>query len=271
MRMEGSNSLHIFFLKFALNIKNTSEYLSQADEIVMPYASYEAIPDVLEKYTADIIIQTNQSNHDIDFKFISVMNKKAQETGRRVIMCLNNIALAEDCINYDLPFYYGYPVTTWYEFNALKALGVAYIRLGAPLFFDIKEVAQCGIPIRAIPNVTHSSYLPFLHSWCGTWIRPEAMDLYEPYIAAIEFEAADPKQEAALFRVYKEKNWPGDLSLLVHDLIETNITNRMISPEVDSARLDCGQRCQGNGKCRICERAFSLADPRKVKQYNLNK
>ena len=42
----------------------------------------------------------------------------------------------ELCKNIGLKFYYRYAVTSYYEIDALKELGVCYLLIGVPLIFD---------------------------------------------------------------------------------------------------------------------------------------
>ena len=59
----------------------------------------------------------------------------------------------------NIAFYYKYQIYTFFELNALKQYGVSYVLIGAPLIFDLKNVAKYGIPIRAIPNIAYEPYL----------------------------------------------------------------------------------------------------------------
>lgn len=170
----------------------------------------------------------------------------------------------DHCKSANLKFYWGYPVNNYYDLQALKNLEVTYIRLDAPLFFEMDEVTKYGIPIRAVPNIAHLNELPNKNGIFGTWIRPEDIELYENYIDIIEFEDCDMKKESALYRIYAEqKVWGGPLNMLISN-IETQADNYLISQDATKVRLNCGQRCQKNSRCRICERALALANKEKL-------
>ena len=120
----------------------------------------------------------------------------------------------------NIKFYYKYLATSFYELKGLKDLGVSYVLIGAPLVFDLKNVAQYDIPIRVIPNIAYEPYLDHQDGIIGQWIRPEDVDKYGQYVAVLEFYAPKAlEKEAALFRVYAEqKQWPGNLNLLIDNL-----------------------------------------------------
>jgi hypothetical protein len=166
-----------------------------------------------------------------------------------------------------VPFYWGYPVSTYYDLRALKELGAAYVRLDAPLFFEMDEVKKFGIPVRAVPNIACLGEIPTKNGIYGTWIRPDDVELYEDYIACLEFEDCDIDKEGALYRIYAEqKVWGGPLSMLISNLI-SDAENHLISQDGTKIRLNCGQKCQKQGRCHICERILRLANSETLKNY----
>ena len=46
-----------------------------------------------------------------------------------------------------------------------------------------------------MPNVAYYAFIPREDGVCGSWIRPEDLNLYEPFIDVIEFEDCDVKKE----------------------------------------------------------------------------
>jgi hypothetical protein len=78
-------------------------------------------------------------------------------------VCLNDIS-PETLAFYhenDIRYFWGYSITTPYELESLsKFTKVCYVRVGAPLFFDMDLIAKYGIPVRHAPNVAHFGYLP---------------------------------------------------------------------------------------------------------------
>lgn len=255
-------------MKICVGNRQSIEYLNKADEIKVQFRDRRAIPDYIEKYPGKTIIVEHRFGDDPidekDWKEFKIDNTLAREN---FYLCLSSLQDTVLCKEYGLKFYLGYPVQTFYELQGLKNLGVSFVKLGAPLFFEMDKVKQIGIPVRAIPNVAYADGLPREDGVCGTWIRPEDVELYEDYITSYEFEDCDKAKEQALFRIYGEKHaWSGEL-----DYIITNInykgTNRMIPQDFTQHRLNCGQRCQSGSSCKLCYRYLNLANPEKIKEY----
>lgn len=166
-----------------------------------------------------------------------------------------------------IDFYAGLFVQSYEDVLALKKLGSRYILVASPLFFDMDALKNLEVDIRLTPNISNVSNLFHENSAHGQWIRPEDLRLYEPYASSLEFLSVSPKQERALFRIYKiQKKWSGDLDLLL-DGFTAKARNLMISSEITKARLNCQQKCERNGTCHICDRMIGLADPELIRNY----
>ena len=180
---------------------------------------------------------------------------------------MTQLSYVAELKEHGIPWYWGYPISSYYQLRAVKDMGACYARLDAPLFFDLPRVKEVGVPIRIVPNVAYIDGLDRIDGVCGTWVRPEDMDAYAEYVDAVEFEDCDQKKEAAMYRIYAEdKNWPTDLGLLITNLNHTG-TNRMIRSDASQSRISCGQRCQENNSCRLCYRMLDIANPDMVKKY----
>lgn len=251
-------------MKYCLNSRQEAAYLQKADEIKVEFRDRDIISDLIEKYPGKDIILMCYYNEITDWKKIEQWNILSRQ---HFIMCLSSISDAQECKARNIPFYFGYPVKTYYELRAMKDLGVRYVRLGEPLFFEMDMVRSIGVPVRAIPNIAYIDGFPRKDGVCGTWIRPEDLYLYDDYVETIEFEDTDVKREQALYRIYAEqKNWPGDLNLIITNLQYEGL-NRIIVPDMAEKRLNCGQRCQKTSNCKLCYRALSLAMPDKIRDY----
>lgn len=251
-----------------LSARQEDKYLRNAKEIKFEYRDRKAIPDYAEKYPeATIILTFTPGNIEIiDWTEIKNYNILCKE---KFIFGIYKITDAEKCKELGIKFYFGYPITSYYELFSIIKMEPAYIRLGAPLFFEIEKIhSACKIPIRAVPNVCYIDGLPRENGINGTWIRPEDYDIYEEYISIYEFEDCDLQKERALYRIYmEEKKWPGEFNLLFTNFNYDGV-NRMILPDMTKQRLNCGQRCATlNGNCRICYRLIDLANPEKIKKY----
>lgn len=261
-------------MKFCLKNRQSVLYLKKADEICIEYRDRRAIPDYAKKYpnatlTLEILPQTEWDFSELKEYFILSRNK--------LKFCLPEIK--EETVSQfktnNMPFFWGYEITTAYELNAVIAAGVCEARIGAPLFFDTDYLKKCGIPLRVTANVAHAGYFEHLDGINGSWIRPEDLDMYEGIFTTVEFADCDQNKEQALFRIYAEqKKWPGRVDMLISNIEAPEAYNRMLPPEFTSTRLNCRQRCASGGACRICYRYMSLADPDKIKAYaehfNLN-
>lgn len=163
-----------------------------------------------------------------------------------------------------------YMVNTAYEFHALIAAGVEYVRAGTEVFFNLIKFEDFKSKIRLIPNICYAGF-PRSDGVCGQWIRPEDLKVYERYAEYIEFQGIDHKAEEALYRIYIEQHeWPGECDLIWNDF-NVYALNRMIGSDISTIRLSCGQECQRGGRCKICQRAIRLANPELIYDYQRNK
>ena len=252
-------------MKYCLRSRQEAVYLNKADEIKVDFRDRRSIPDLTEKYPEKKIILMCYKDEIIDWSDVHTWNVLCRGN---LIMCLSSVDDVQGCKDEDVPFYFGYPIKTFFELNSLKDMGVCYVRLGEPLFFELDKVRRFGIPVRAVPNVAYVDMFPHADGVCGTWIRPEDTDVYEDYVEVFEFEDSnDIKKEQALFRIYAEQRiWPGDLNMLITNFNYPGV-NRMILPDIAPRRTNCGQRCQSGGACKICYRAVGLADPGRIRDY----
>lgn len=240
--------------------------MKKADSIKVAFRDRYITPDLFEKYPNAEVVITIHREKDERFKWDEIRQWNILSRGK-LVLCLQSLADAEECKKLNVPFYWGYPVSTYYDLRALKELGVMYVRLDAPLFFEMDEVKKFGIPVRAVPNVACLGEIPTKNGIYGTWIRPEDIVLYEEYISMLEFEDCDIKKEGGLFTIYAElKTWGGPLTMLISNF-SSSAENRLISQEAIKIRLNCGQKCQKTSRCHICERALRLADTEKLTNY----
>ena len=85
-------------------------------------------------------------------------------------------------------------------------------------------------------------------------------------IDVCEFNVSTNREEQALYRIYAEQHeWPGELYMIVKDITNKDIFNRMIPPEFQERRSNCGMRCQVGGHCHFCDTITYLANPELLK------
>lgn len=255
-------------MKFCLHSRLEAEYLNKADEIKVDTRDYKSVPDLFEKYPEkDIILELfhkDDKNWD-ELRRWGILSKG------HLILCLDSPEDIPKASEIGVKYYLGYPVASMFEARALKANGVCYIVIGMPLFFNMADVAALEIDCRCTPNVAYYDGIYREDGVCGQWIRPEDLEMYSPMIDTVEFNYVKPDKEQALYRIYAEqKEWPGELGMIIENFNHLGV-NRMISRTVTISRMNCRQKCQdGNGSCRICYRALLLADPERIKEYELS-
>ena len=188
---------------------------------------------------------------------------------------LNIILAFEDAFSFDgarernYKYFWSYPATTWYELRGLIDLGVSQVLLDAPLFFQLPNVKKiCGdIEIRLVANRCVNSYMPRKNGVCGTYIRPEDVEIYSEYVKHIEFNTDSLQKEATLLKIYNNGSWPGNLNLLL-DYLSVDVDNRGIDAlksfeekAFAKRRIVCKQRCQEDkNACRFCYSIFDLVN-----------
>lgn len=257
-------------IEYCLFYKQQSIYLQKVKEVKFYYEDLNKIVDFYETHNDKIMVLYLNSKF-IDWEKIRECNIL---TRGNLICCAYTIDHLKEAKKYNLKVFHFTPVKTYYDLQALKELGVCYIKVDAPLFFDLPAVASYNIPIRIDPSMAKHDNLPHIGAH-GTWIRPEDLEIYESYIAVFDFEVASMpteeekiRRERALYRIYAEqKEWPGDMNLLFSDFYIDAI-NRLIVPDLAEHRVQCKQICQNpNRTCHICDRALLIAKPSLLEEY----
>lgn len=240
-------------MKYCLSALQPENILKKADEIKIRLKDYRAIPDYVDKYPDKTLILdfTNIIPEGFNWDLIQVYSEKMNGNFH---CALNNLYLADECISRGIKFYYKYAVTSFFELEGLKKMGVSYILVGIPLIFDLKNVASYEIPMRAVPNLAYEPYIKHNDGICGGWIRPEDTDIYGQYIDVFEFSSEKLEKEQALYHVYAEnKKWPGNLNLLI-DNLNVDFDNKVFYDEENFAkrRMNCKQKCLSGYSCHYC-------------------
>lgn len=249
-------------MKICIHSKLPHQILRQALEIRIDATDRSSLPSLLEQYPQAAIIQElyNLTDEQINW---TELRDLAILYPNRLIICTTNIPQLRQALSLNIPSYIGYQANSPSEANSLLALGVCYINVGIPLFFQLEGYKNCGTPFRTIANIPYLDNLPHDHGICGQWLRPEDLDSYERRtpIQAIDFFNVPPQKEEALFRIYTKKEWPGPLSDIIEDL-NYSAENRLILPELAHQRISCNQICAlPNHNCHKCQRMLTLANP----------
>ena len=247
-------------MKFCLRYGHRKNVLDQADEIKVSFKDRKILPEIFEQYPDKTVILSLQprENRTIDWEELKNYNTLARN--KLITEAFEGWEILKSIEN-GIPSYSGLPVTAFHQARALVHMGVCYLNIDAPLFFQLpqlKELTSC--PLRVTPNLAAKDDLVRENGIYGSWIRPEDLDIYDEYITAYEFNADGLNQEEAIFDIYKNKQeWNVRLDLLVTDLDYPAI-NRLIVKDVIKKRVNCGQRCMNGGACHACYRAMMFAN-----------
>ena len=257
-------------MKYCLSGRQTINKLKQyADEIKVQYSDKGFIYDLIDQCQEKTIILSLPygETEPIDWQEIHIFAKNYIGD---FICGIHDLAQYEECKQRSIKFYFDYPVTSYYELQAMKDMGVSYIVIGIPLFFDLDNVSKFNIPIRTVPNMSYLHYLERANGVCGQWIRPEDQDFYEQYIQTFEFNSINPTQEMTIYKIYaQDKRWPGDLQTLIPDL-GISCFNSATYEGLAEARANCRHKCQlASSSCHFCENALRFSEV--IKKYAKHK
>ena len=232
----------------------SNSYLERADEIKIARSRLGDLPTIAEKYPNASILIDNPMDEPLDWEQLRIYSKLVR---KGLYLIVASQKTAKEAKEHNIPFYFGYALKTPYEINAAITLGVSYIKLAAPAFFYLKDLPK-EVPYRVAANIAYSDGFERENGINGAWILPRDLSLYEPYIAAIEFDGVNRTQEETLFRIYSgETDYTTDISLLIKNM-DKSVPVRYLTPEISERRLNCHQKC-AYGKCKFCYNAFSLA------------
>lgn len=253
-------------MKYCLSGRQPLSALRQADEIKMQFEDIERIIDYIKEFPDKTIIYEIPKNViDVDWKLLEAY---AQDI--TLVVALHDLRLIPKCLEYNLKYYWAYPITSYYELKGVIALNPYYLFIGAPLTFDLENVHNMSNAlIRMCPNVAYDSYIPRADGICGQWVRPEDTKHYEPYVNTFEFITDNLEKERTLLKIYKnDQEWPGNLNVLITNL-KIDVDNRAIPDEFGPIRVRCGQRCMQHGTCHYCQTAMIFADRLRQKHYEM--
>lgn len=256
-------------LKYSLSSRQEATYLKLADEIRVQYRDRRIIPELVEKYS--------QARINLEFPYVFDEETPIDwnEIHNYYVLSRTNFIVGvvsteqiKHCKEKGYPMYHRTHVHSFQELRDMVNAGMSEVYLGAPVFFCMDSVKRNfpGIKVRAVANVAlPEGSLSYNDGTCGTWIRPEDVYLYEPYVDTIDFYG-NQKEEQALYRIYARMHeWSRELRWLVADL-NHDAMNRMIPPTLAETRLNCGQRCMENDHCHICRRLLDLANPDLIRE-----
>ena len=252
-------------MKFCISGRQPKSVLKRADEIKFQYKDCERILDYLDELNDKTFIITIPVGTEVNWNLMSAYNEKIN-----LILGLTylDIELIKKCISLNIKFYNAVAVNNWYDLNGLIELNPSYLFITGTLYFDLEKIKnKANIPIRLVANNANDTPIPRKNGVCGTWIRPEDVDVYGEFVDAIEFMEPLLSKEETLLHVYKEKKeWPGNLNLLLTNF-GVHVDNRAIPEDLGKLRMNCGHRCMRSGTCKLCINALLFADAVRNEHY----
>lgn len=258
-------------MKFMVSCRQPLTILKEVEEIRVNYEDIERLKDFVSNdwvCSADIVIYI-PNNQLIKWEEIDSYKDVLNIT--LAVENSNQISSIKEKKGYKI--FWEYPVSTYQELNSVLSLGVDQVLIDGSLYFNLLRVKSiCGenVELRIVVNKCFNNNLPLKNGICGTYVRPEDIEVYSKFVSHFEFDADNSlKKEYNLYNIYaKNKAWPGNLNFLLtnlnidvdnrgFDLLpfeENNEDNKIFAKR----RLSCRQICQEKSSCNFCPQVFNL-------------
>lgn len=256
-------------MKYCLSSKVSKEYLQKANEIKLTY----------DVRTEDDILKFTELMPEITIVLEIPADKYQYTTAdwdnfqKFNILCRANFKIAfwdidkikKAITKYNIKSFLYQPVHNFEQLHYLINAGACDVRICGELAHNLDLLDNFEITKRIYPN--KSQLLEGIDPQVGSWIRPEDIENISQ-INICEFSESKKEREQALYRIYAEEHaWSGDLSLLVEDIKTHDIMNRMIPPEFQEQRSNCGWKCITKKiNCHYCDNNLFLANPNLYKE-----
>ncbi len=258
-------------MKYCINYSNKSHIIDKVDEILIRYDKNK----ILELFTQFIPAHLNQriivqliEEDNIDTivnnlkKIISIYNEN-KDIKFDIQLPFYNQKFIEELKDTNLKYFFKAAANSWDKFTGLISQNVSDIYITDELAFELDKVAEIAhknnIKVRIYPNVAQSRW-DKLSDILKFFIRPEDIEMYEPYIDVCEFYGDKAQQIDTYYKIYQEdKKWFGDLQEIIIGL-DSKIDSRYIIPRFAEKRIKCGKDCLKGGKCEMCKRILDLSE-----------
>lgn len=223
-----------------------------------------------ERYLEDI----NEINEDYDLKFcIAVdLSEGVDEKIMTIIQLFDKNGLK---------YFSPYAVDSFGKLCHLLNFGVSDIFICNNLMFNLKKVNQLkehynksNVNIRAYPNFIQREFFGLIDI-CQAFIRPEDVEVYDPYIQIMNF-LEDQKAAGAdaywFYNIYRRGKWDGEIKELFVNfipnrfehadkaiLLDGKLNNALPPKQFAQNRVSCGQKCLF-GQCHLCASYLLFSD-----------
>lgn len=258
-------------MKYCINYSNKSHIIDKVDEILIRYDKNK----ILELFTQFIPAHLNQrvivqliEENNIDIivnnlkKIISIYNEN-KDIKFDIQLPFYNQKFMEELKDTDLKYFFKAAANSWDKFTGLMSQNVSDIYITDELAFELDKVAEIAhknnIKVRIYPNIAQSRW-DKISDILKFFIRPEDIEMYEPYVDVCEFYGDKAQQIDTYYKIYQEdKKWFGDLQEIIIGL-DSKIDSRYIIPRFAEKRIKCGKDCLKGGKCEMCKRILDLSE-----------
>lgn len=258
-------------MKYSLPFYAGNPYLNKADEISIRYTAADeaALSEFLDQHTHQrVVLRIPQSSGLTDKNYYYLQELFKLYAAGSVICCFDTLTLSS--AQAALPHFFAYDCKDIEEIVALAAQGVTDIYVGSNLGYQldiIRKMVQCNIRFR--PNLIQNAFA-FSDIETQFFIRPEDIQLYEPYIDYIEFYYINIKDTATAYKAYCiNHRYDGWLSNIIFNA-PAKIHNSCVTSVMAAERLKCHKSCvYAQSTCKICAHCYELAQTLYAKLHTI--
>lgn len=253
-------------MKYCVQYYKDFRYNDIIDEIIYTYND-NIVNDITKaewKDTQRIIVDVSAEDDEEDGDAILPILRMCKKIHPNITIYLGTwqTNLTQKLKEIDYSFFFLNTANTADEVYALIKKGASDVYITESLAFNIVKIGTyCkdkGINVRIIPNVAQykAGYKADIEDPYKFFVRPEDVDLYEPYADVFEIKAPTDKL-SIIYEIYRNKQWMGDLGRLITGFSEPFYNSGLV-PYFGPERLKCGQRCMQE-KCNLCQQMKELA------------
>lgn len=243
-------------MKFCVPYYSQFRYFDVIDEIILKYSEHNdnIIEFVVNHYKEQQRVIVDITEKLTEIKDIIPILKKLQQEHKNMVV-KTSVKVYDELREAALPYFFMEFCKTDDQLYAYIKREVTDVYIVENLAFNIKEIGEyChrkNVNVRIIPNMTQyaAGQKDLIPAPCRFFVRPEDIDVYEPYVDVFEFIAPNDRL-SVLFKVYKSKQWLGDLDKLIIGLGEEFLNNGLI-PNFGIERTKCKHRCMRE-QCFLC-------------------
>lgn len=249
-------------MKFSIPFYSGNKFLNEVDEITIKYDAEKesALIEFLDEHPNQRVVLRIAKENKMKAENYQYLAQIARLRGEGTF-AVRFEQMTDLGRQYGLPHFFLYYCDTAEQASVLAEMGVSDIYVTANLCYQLSSLAEhikCNI--RLFPNIAQSS-IEQSDPYTKFFIRPEDLEIYEPYIDYIEFYTEDVKRAAVLYEIYaKRKEYVGWLEEIITGFPHKEVRNEYVTPAIAKERLECNKNCANRwSNCRLCKKYFELA------------